>query len=98
MRDIPTFLGLARRAGKLVMGDKAVCDCASAFVLIMTAEDLAPGSYKRAQRASEAGGAPIVTLPYTKKALGAALGRGTCGILALTDTGFAQEVLKAIDS
>jgi len=97
MRDIPSFLGLARRAGKLVMGEQAVLDAATHIRLVMTAEDLAAGSLKRAARAAETANAPLVTLPHTKEVLGAALGRGTCGILALTDEGFAQEILKATD-
>ena len=97
MRDIPSFLGLARRAGALVIGDKAVFESAGSLQLILVAEDLAQGSRKRALRASEAGGTPLVTLPYTKETLGAALGRETCGILALTDEGFAQEILKTLE-
>lgn len=97
MRDIPSFLGLARRAGKLVMGEQAVLDAAERVRLIMVAKDLAAGSHKRAMRAAETANAPLVTLPHTKETLGAALGRGTCGILALTDEGFAREILKVID-
>lgn len=92
------FLGLARRAGKLVMGDKAVAESAASAKLICTAADLAPGSHKRAVRAAESGNVPLVTLPHTKEEIGRALGRTTCGILALTDKGFASRVLEIAEA
>lgn len=95
MRDLLKFLGLARRAGKLVMGDKAVADAARSAVVICTAEDLAQGSLKRAEKAAERGNVRIITLPYSKEEIGRALGRSTCGILALTDEGFARQVIHA---
>lgn len=95
MRDLLSFLGMARRAGCLVMGDKAVAESAKSAKLICTAEDLASGSRGRAVKAAQKGNAPIITLPYSKEEIGRALGRTTCGILALTDDGFALQVTKA---
>lgn len=95
MRDLLSFLGMARRAGKLIMGDRAVAESAASAKLICTAEDLAPGSLGRAMKSAQKGDVPIITLPYGKEEIGRALGRTTCGILALTDDGFATQVVEA---
>lgn len=95
MRDLLKFLGLAKKSGKLIIGDEAVSEAAGAAKLICTAEDLSPGSLKRAQRAAEIGGVRIITLPHTKEDIGLALGRRPCGILALMDEGFASAVYEA---
>lgn len=77
------------------MGDAAVSEAKDSAKVICIAEDLAPGSLKRARRVAEKSNLQIVTLPYKKEEIGWGLGRKPCGILALTDEGFAREVIKA---
>lgn len=96
MRDLLGFLGLAKRSGRLVAGDEAVHAAAAIAKLICVAVDLSPGSLKRAHKAAEKGSVRLITLPCTKEEIGRALGRMTCGILALTDEGFASAVIEAV--
>lgn len=96
MRDLLGFLGLAKRSGRLVAGIEAVHDAGAVAKLICVAQDLSPGSLKRAYRAAEKGNVRLITLSYTKEELGRALGRMSCGILALTDEGFASVVIGAV--
>jgi len=96
MRDLLGYLGLAKRAGKLIIGDVAVSQATDFSRLICVAEDLSPGSLKRARRAALIAGIPLVTLPCTKNGIGNALGRKPCGILALTDDGFAKALIEAV--
>lgn len=78
------------------MGDVAVSEAKETAKLICIAEDLAPGSRKRAERVAEKSNLQVLTLPFKKEEIGWGLGRKPCGILALTDEGFACEVIKAI--
>ena len=87
-----TFLGLAKRAGRLESGDDAVNMTARAgkAKLILTASDAGRSSALRAKNSAEAAKCPVAAVPFTKEELGAALGRDTVGVAALTDVGLAH--------
>lgn len=88
-----TLLGLARRAGKLAMGEtqvyEALQDGTARCVLV--AEDAAPNT--RDKLKTKAGAVPLQSIPYSKGDVGQALGRTTCAIVAVTEDGFAKSLL-----
>ena len=87
-----SFLGLCRRAGKLMIGEDGVSGAARSgqAVLIMVASDTADNTKKKAGNLSRWYGIPLVSLPWDKDALGELLDKRVCAILALTDKGLAE--------
>ena len=88
------MLGLARKAGKLELGEEpvgAVCRAHHARLLLL-AVDAAPNTHRRAVHFAEAGNVLTMELPFSKEELGFFFGRSSCAMLALTDAGFAASV------
>jgi ribosomal protein L7Ae-like RNA K-turn-binding protein len=85
------FLGMCKKAGKLLTGEDGVSGAArnGEAALIMTAADTASNTTKKALNLSEWGRAPHVRLPWDKDTLGELLDKRVCAILALTDRGMA---------
>lgn len=90
------LLGLARKAGKLELGeDPVAAACRSRQArLVLLASDAAENTTGKAGRLARAANARCLGLPFPKEVLGAALGRSSCAVLALTDEGFAKAFLK----
>ena len=92
------FLGMCKKAGKLLTGEDGVSGAArnGEAALIMTASDTASNTTKKALNLSEWGRAPHVRLPWDKDTLGELLDKRVCAILALTDrvmaTAFAEKL------
>ena len=98
-----SLIGLAKRAGRLEVGEEPVGAAARArhARLILLAADAADNTLRRARHFAEAGNAPWVSLPFTKAELGGAVGRGSCAMAALTDVGLASSLcakLAALDA
>ena len=95
-----TFLGLAEKAGHLEIGDESCGMAARAgkAKVLLTASDAARNSLTRAANYAEDAKAPHVSLPFTKEELGAVVGRGTPGMLAVTDIGMASAFLSKLSS
>ena len=92
------LLGLARKAGRLEIGEEpvgAVCRARQAR-LVLLASDAAPNTCRRAAHFGEAGNVLWLEVPFTKAELGFALGRGSCAMLALTDAGFAASLTQKL--
>ena len=92
------LLGLARKAGKLELGEEpvgAACRGHKAR-LVLLASDAAENTADRARRAAGSANVRCVPTPFSKTELGAALGRGSCAALALTDEGFAKALLQKL--
>ena len=92
------LLGLARKAGRLEIGEEpvgAVCRAWQAR-LVLLASDAAPNTCRRAAHFGEAGNVLWLEVPFTKAELGFALGRGSCAMLALTDAGFAASLTQKL--
>lgn len=92
------LLGLARKAGKLEIGEEpvgAVCRARQAR-LVLLACDAAPNTFRRAAHFGEAGNVLWLELPFSKAELGFILGRSSCAMLALTDAGFAASVVDKL--
>ena len=97
------LLGLAKKAGKLEIGEEpvgAVCRARHARLLLL-ASDAAPNTCRRAAHFGQAGNVLWLQLPYTKEELGFQLVRKSCAMVAVTDFGFAGaigEKLAALDA
>lgn len=96
------LLGLAKRAGKLEIGEEPVGAVARAkqAKLILLANDVSPNTNRRAATFGQAGNVLHLTLPFTKDEIGMSLGRSSIAMLALTDAGFAGAIgdkLVALD-
>lgn len=92
------LIGLARKAGKLEIGEEpvgAVCRARHARLLLL-AQDAAPNTRRRAAHFGEAGNVLWLEIPYTKDELGFHLGRSSCAMLALTDAGFAATLVEKL--
>ena len=86
-----SFLGICKKAGKLLAGEDGVSGAARSgeAALIMTASDTASNTTKKALNLSEMGRVPHVRLPWDKDTLGELLDKRVCAIMALTDRGLA---------
>lgn len=85
------LLGLAKKAGALEIGEECVSNGVERVRVrcVLSASDASDGSVKRARLLAEEASVPHVVLPYGKMELSEAVGRGSPGVLAFTDTGFA---------
>lgn len=93
-----SLLGLALRGNNLAVGEEPVkeaCKARRAW-LVLSADDAADNSVDRAGRMAELGGVPWIRVPWSKEALGRALGRNTCAMAALTDRGLAAALAEKL--
>lgn len=98
MDSILHLLGLARKAGRIEVGEEPVGAAARAKQarLILVAADAADNSLRRARHFAQLGNTVCLHTPYLKGALGSAVGRSACAMLALTDAGLAAAVAKRL--
>ena len=92
------LLGIAKKAGRLEVGEEPVGAAARARQarVILLACDAAANTARRAGHFGEAGNVLWLTVPYTKAELGGAVGRASCAMLALTDAGLAASLVKKL--
>lgn len=94
-----SMIGLATRAGKLVSGEfsteKAV-KTGTAF-LVIVAEDASDNTKKLFSDKTAYYNVPL-RLYGTKEELGSAMGKEFRASIAVTDSGFATQIIKHIDS
>ena len=95
---ILSLLGLAKRAGKLAAGDDPVRELAQDGVIraVFLASDAGAASSRQAAFTAGKEGVPLLTLPVTKAELGGALGRQSCALCALSDSGFAAKAAEKL--
>ena len=92
------LLGLAKKAGRLELGEEpvgAVCRARQAR-LVLLASDAAANTARRAAHFGQAGNVLWLELPFTKAELGDRFSRSSCAMLALTDAGFAAAVSEKL--
>lgn len=92
------LLGLARKAGRLEIGEEpvgAVCRARQAK-LVLIAGNAASNTCRRAAHFGEAGNVLWLSVPQSKEDLGLALGRSSVAMLALTDIGLANSIVKKL--
>lgn len=92
------YLGLARKAGKIELGEEPVGGAARAqhARLVIVAADASDHTWRRAKSFVAGTGQEVIRLPYSKDDLGAAVGRQALAIAALTDPAMALAFLKAL--
>lgn len=91
-----TFLGLAKKAGRIESGEETVAMCVRAgrAKLVLIASDAG-----RSARGFERNDSyPAVTLNCGKSELGAVLGRETVSVACLTDIGFASAFVDKLSA
>lgn len=94
-QHILTLLGLCKRAGMLEVGEEPVEAVARAKVarVLFLAADAADNTARRVRHFAEAGNCLWLRVPFTKEEMGSALGRTSCAITAVTDIGFAANIV-----
>ena len=91
------FLGLCKRAGRLVSGADTVGKTVreGRARLVLYAADVSDNSLKKVIAAAEEHEIPVHRLTCGKDELGFALGKH-CGIICVTDSGFAEKILRML--
>ena len=92
-----SFLGIARKAGKLSLGFDSVCDSAAKreACLVLTAADTSEGTLRKLRNRLPEGFADIHTLPCGIDDIQGALGKGT-RLISVNDKGFALKIRELL--
>lgn len=98
MEHILSMIGLAKKAGRVEIGEEPVGAVARAkhARLILLAQDAGGSSVRRAYSFAESGSCLCLTIPCNKDQLGGCVGRTSVAMLAITDIGFAQAIGKKL--
>lgn len=93
-----SFLGLARRAGKLAMGNDPVLESIQKkeAKLLLAAGDLSPRTLRGIETAAQAGNVRLIQTGISMDELGFAIGKRV-GILSVNDAGFADKIEQLCD-
>lgn len=94
-----SFLGLCRRAGKLVIGNDPVRESIETdkALLVIMASDISHNTLKKINPILKAGSVPCYTVNRSKDELSFSLGKA-CAILSVTDKGFADKLKELIEA
>lgn len=92
------LIGLAQKAGRLAVGEEPTGAAARArdARLILVAADAAENSVRRVRHFADAGQCLWCRIGADKDALGRAVGRSSCAMLAVTDIGFAEAIARKL--
>ena len=93
-----SVLGLAKKAGALEIGEESVILAVRSGKarLILTASDASDRTKRHAQSLSEEWECPYVPLDHTKSELGMMVGRGSPGIISITNAGLASSFVSRL--
>ena len=94
------LLGLAKKAGYLVLGEEqsGIAAHAKKSRLLLTASDAADNTVRRINNFAEKANILHISLPFTKDELGDALGTTTCAAMAVTDAGMAANIAEKLEA
>ena len=95
MHTVLRLIGLCKRAGMLEVGEEpveAVARAKDARVLFLAA-DAADNTARRVRHFAEMGNCLWLRVPFTKAEMGRSLGRSSCAVVAVTDIGFACNIV-----
>ena len=97
--DALRMIGMALRAGRLEVGDDAVSDACrlKRCRLLLVASDAGESVQRQTAHFASEGPCLLAELPCSKEALGAALGRKSCAVAAVTDLGLAQAIAERLE-
>ncbi len=98
-RKLLSLLGLARRAGRLSLGNDPVLDAIQKkeAKLLLAAADLSPRTFKGIQAAARAGAVRLIHTGIAMEELEFAVGK-RAGVLSVNDQGFAQKIEQLCDA
>jgi ribosomal protein L7Ae-like RNA K-turn-binding protein len=98
MSNILHLVSIARKAGKLEIGEEPTAAAARArqAKLILVAKDATENTYRRVRHFGDAGNVTWVSTPYTKAELGGAVGRSAVAMLAVMDVGLAAAMVRGL--
>lgn len=98
MDKVLNLIGLAQKAGRLAVGEEPTGAAARArdARLILVAADAAENSVRRVRHFADAGQCLWCRIGADKDALGRAVGRSSCAMLAVMDIGFAEAIAKKL--
>lgn len=98
MDKLLNLIGLAQKAGRLAVGEEPTGAAARArdARLILVAADAAENSARRVRHFADAGQCLWCRIGADKDALGRAVGRSSCAMLAVMDIGFAEAIAKKL--
>ena len=99
MDKLLNFLGLCRRAGRLVTGNDIVIDAVENgdARLVIVASDISANTEKKLRRVCDELYVPILTVNRTKEELSVAIGK-FAAVVAVTDKGFADKLTELINN
>lgn len=98
-RELLPFLGLMRKAGRLLPGEENSRRAVRSgkAKLIILASDSSANAAKRAEAFSAAAHCPLLRLSFDRSAFGDALGVAPFSIAAVTDEGFAEALQRKVE-
>ena len=93
------YLALARKAGRIELGEEPVGGAARAqhARLVIVASDASGHTWRRALSFVAGTQQQCIKVPYTKDALGQAVGRSSLAVAAFTDPALALAFVKALE-
>ncbi len=94
------YLSLARKAGRIELGEEPVGAVARAGKarLLVVASDASDHTWRRAKSFVAGTDQQCIRVPYNKEELGMAIGRQSLAVAAITDPALALAFLKALGS
>lgn len=94
------YLSLARKAGRVELGEEPVAGVARAQKarLILVASDASDHTWRRAKSFAAGTSQQCIRVPFTKDALGQAIGRSSLAIAAFTDPSLALAFVQALET
>ena len=97
MDKLLSFLGICRRAKKLVIGAETTVDSLNSGKsrLVIYADDVSANSLKKVLRTAQSRGVDAVRVPRSKEELSIALGR-LSGVISVEDKGIADRLCEMI--
>ena len=92
------YMALARKAGRIELGEEPVGSAARAQKarLVVVAEDASDHTWRRAKSFVAGTGQQCIKVPFSKDMLGMAVGRTSLAIGAFTDPALALAFMKAL--
>lgn len=92
------YMALARKAGRIELGEEPVGSAARAqhARLVVVASDASDHTWRRAKSFVAGTGQECIRVPYDKDQLGLSVGRTSLAIAAFTDPALALAFLKAL--
>ena len=93
------YMSLARKAGRIELGEEPVGGAARALKarLIVVASDASDHTWRRAKSFCAGTSQQCIRTPFTKDELGLAVGRSSLAIAAFTDPAMALAFVKALN-